>query len=92
MGHVSGGGEVLNADEVLARAKRLCEALEKVRASVVLVSNEVGWGIVPENDLARLYRDLLGGVNRLVAKVADRVLLLVAGYPVVVKDATGGAQ
>jgi adenosylcobinamide kinase/adenosylcobinamide-phosphate guanylyltransferase len=50
------------------------------------VSNEVGSGIVPESDAGRLYRDLLGGVNQRVAAVADKVLLLVAGYPLTVKS------
>jgi adenosylcobinamide kinase/adenosylcobinamide-phosphate guanylyltransferase len=75
---------------IFARAARLCETLRQATSSVVLVSNEVGSGIVPDNDAARLYRDLLGGVNRQVAAVADRVLLLVAGYPLTVKDQTVG--
>jgi adenosylcobinamide kinase/adenosylcobinamide-phosphate guanylyltransferase len=79
-----------DSNRILTRAARLCDALRQVTSSVVLVSNEVGSGIVPENDAARLYRDLLGGANRQVASVADRVLLLVAGYPLTVKDATAG--
>lgn len=73
---------------IFARAAQLCEALRKVPASVILVSNEVGSGIVPENNVARLYRDLLGGVNQQVASVADKILLLVAGYPFTVKDSS----
>lgn len=76
---------------IFARAAQLCEALRKVSASVILVSNEVGSGIVPENKAARLYRDLLGGVNQQVAASADKVVLLVAGYPLTVKDSTAGA-
>jgi adenosylcobinamide kinase / adenosylcobinamide-phosphate guanylyltransferase len=76
---------------IFARAAQLCEALRKVTASVILVSNEVGYGIVPDNDAARLYRDLLGGVNQQVAAVADKVVLLVAGYPLTVKDSVAGA-
>ncbi len=79
-----------DGERIFARAARLCHALRQVTSSVVLVSNEVGSGIVPENDAGRLYRDLLGGVNQQVAAVADRVLLLVAGYPVTVKDSTVG--
>jgi adenosylcobinamide kinase/adenosylcobinamide-phosphate guanylyltransferase len=78
-----------DADRIFARAARLCTALRQVTSSVVLVSNEVGSGIVPESEAGRLYRDLLGGVNQQVAAVADRVLLLVAGYPLTVKDSTG---
>jgi adenosylcobinamide kinase/adenosylcobinamide-phosphate guanylyltransferase len=77
-----------DCDRIFARAARLCEALTQVSSSVVLVSNEVGSGIVPASDAGRLYRDLLGGVNQRVAAVADNVLLLVAGYPLAVKGST----
>lgn len=72
---------------IMAHADRLCEVLRSTPASVVLVSNEVGSGLVPDNEVGRLYRDLLGEVNQRVARVADKVLLLVAGYPLVVKPA-----
>ena len=52
---------------------------------VVLVANEVGLGIVPENALARRFRDAAGRLNQRLATVADRVVLLVAGIPVKVK-------
>ena len=52
---------------------------------IVFVSNEVGLGIVPENALARRFRDLQGRLNREVARVADRVTLVVAGLEVAVK-------
>ena len=52
---------------------------------VILVSNEVGAGIVPENALARLYRDEAGRVNQQVAAAADRVIWMVAGIPVTIK-------
>jgi adenosylcobinamide kinase/adenosylcobinamide-phosphate guanylyltransferase len=45
----------------------------------VVVSDEVGWGSVPENQLARRFRDLLGWTNQKVATVADTVVLMVAG-------------
>jgi adenosylcobinamide kinase/adenosylcobinamide-phosphate guanylyltransferase len=78
--------EESDVERIFARAERLCEALRQVTSSVVLVSNEVGSGIVPMSDDGRLYRDLLGGVNQRVAAVADKVLLMVAGYPLTVKD------
>ncbi|MBW2099918.1 MAG: bifunctional adenosylcobinamide kinase/adenosylcobinamide-phosphate guanylyltransferase, partial [Deltaproteobacteria bacterium] len=52
---------------------------------VVLVSNEVGTGIVPENKLARGFRDAAGFVNQRVAACADRVIWMVAGIPVPIK-------
>jgi len=54
-------------------------------ADWVVISNEVGLGIVPDNALARQYRDALGVVNRLMADAADRVILMVAGIPVAIR-------
>ena len=53
--------------------------------SVVLVTNEVGSGIVPDNALARRFRDAQGRLNQRMAALADRVVLVVAGMPLVVK-------
>jgi adenosylcobinamide kinase/adenosylcobinamide-phosphate guanylyltransferase len=61
-------------------------ALSGRPAPVVLVSNEVGFGIVPDNELARRFRDLQGRLNQRMAARADRVVLMVAGLPIVVKD------
>lgn len=55
-------------------------------SELIIVSNEVGMGIVPDNSLARAYRDLLGTVNRKLAEAADEVFLLVAGLPVEIKS------
>src|SRR5262249_31933782 len=55
------------------------------RAPIVAVANEVGCGIVPDNALARHFRDLQGSLNQRVAAIADRVVLMVAGLPLVVK-------
>jgi adenosylcobinamide kinase/adenosylcobinamide-phosphate guanylyltransferase len=66
-----------------------CAALEKTLAKPkgpwFVVANEVGLGIVPENALARRFRDAAGRLNQRVAAEADRVLLMVAGLPVQVK-------
>jgi adenosylcobinamide kinase/adenosylcobinamide-phosphate guanylyltransferase len=61
------------------------DAVRATRASVVLVSNEVGSGVVPPFKSGRLYRDLLGELNQQVARVASDVVLLVAGIPMVIK-------
>jgi adenosylcobinamide kinase/adenosylcobinamide-phosphate guanylyltransferase len=63
----------------------LISAVKSAAGPVILVSNEVGTGIVPENRLARLYRDMVGKVNQTVAACADRVILTVAGIPVTIK-------
>jgi adenosylcobinamide kinase/adenosylcobinamide-phosphate guanylyltransferase len=61
------------------------DAIAATHASVFLVSNEVGSGVVPAFKSGRLYRDLLGEVNQQVARVASHVVLLVAGIPVPIK-------
>jgi adenosylcobinamide kinase/adenosylcobinamide-phosphate guanylyltransferase len=63
----------------------LVRSLGKADCPVVIVSNEVGTGIVPENKLARQYRDLVGSVNQAIARQANRVVWVVAGIPVTVK-------
>lgn len=60
-------------------------ALDAAPRPVVLVSNEVGLGIVPDNALARAFRDEAGRLNQRLARRAERVLFLVAGLPMVVK-------
>lgn len=72
--------------DVEAEIATLAAALERVGGAVILVSNEVGLGIVPENALARRFRDLQGRLNREVARVAERVTLVVAGLEVAVKQ------
>ena len=64
---------------------QLTATLEKAPGSIVLVSNEIGTGIVPENKLARHYRDLIGLANQAVAKTAGKVIWMVAGIPVTIK-------
>ena len=66
-------------------AARLVETLGAQASPVVLVTNEVGAGIVPENHLARIFRDAAGHLNQQVAKVADEVTLAVCGLPMKVK-------
>jgi adenosylcobinamide kinase / adenosylcobinamide-phosphate guanylyltransferase len=68
-----------------SRVEALCEALRTVQCAVVVVSNEVGSGVVPEYPLGRRYRDLLGEINQRVARVADDVVLMVAGLPLALK-------
>ncbi|MBW4028190.1 MAG: bifunctional adenosylcobinamide kinase/adenosylcobinamide-phosphate guanylyltransferase [Acidobacteria bacterium] len=74
-------------DEGAARQRmtELCAAIENARCDVVLVSNEVGSGVVPAYALGRQFRDALGELNQMVAAVADDVVLLVAGLPLALK-------
>jgi adenosylcobinamide kinase/adenosylcobinamide-phosphate guanylyltransferase len=65
--------------------KKLKHALSGVQCPVVMVSNEVGMGIVPDNKLARQFRDLAGALNQDLAACSDRVAWVVAGIPVFIK-------
>ncbi|MEK9281967.1 MULTISPECIES: bifunctional adenosylcobinamide kinase/adenosylcobinamide-phosphate guanylyltransferase [unclassified Bradyrhizobium] len=64
---------------------RLAEALPRLKSPVVLVSNEVGLGIVPDNALARAFRDAAGIMNQAIAAIADEVEFVVAGLPMKLK-------
>ena len=63
----------------------VCDAIRTAEASVIVVSNEVGSGVVPPYRSGRAYRDFLGQMNQKVAQIADRVILMVAGMPMTVK-------
>lgn len=76
---------MLSDADWLAEATRLTASLATQRAPVLFVTNEVGAGIVPENKLARDFRDAAGRLNQIVADACDGVILCVAGYPVRVK-------
>lgn len=73
------------AAPLLAEVERLLAALERIEAPLFLVSNELGQGIVPENRLGRLFRDLAGEANQRVAAAADEAWLLVSGLPLRLK-------
>jgi len=77
--------ENYDSEQILDLVQSLTHSVSSVTCPVILVSNEVGTGIVPENKLARLYRDLVGSTNQAVAACADQVVWTVAGIPVVIK-------
>lgn len=76
-------------DDIEAKIKadmiRLVEAFRKTALTVYLVTNEIGSGIVPENRLARLFRDIAGRINQYLGQEADEVFLVVSGIPVKIK-------
>jgi adenosylcobinamide kinase/adenosylcobinamide-phosphate guanylyltransferase len=74
--------------EFAARSvEELVETLARLDFHVVLVTNEVGWSIVPDNPLARQFCDLAGWANQQIAAAVDEVILTVAGVPMIVKKA-----
>ena len=78
-------GEVFAETEIRSDVDRLLRAVGTYPGTVILVTNEVGMGIVPENALARHYRDLVGTCNRLIAAAADEVVLVSCGLPLFLK-------
>jgi adenosylcobinamide kinase/adenosylcobinamide-phosphate guanylyltransferase len=74
--------------DVTAEAEALGRCLVRLPGPVVLVSSEVGLGIVPGTELGRLFRDHAGRLNQTVARIADRVVFVAAGLPLVLKDNT----
>jgi adenosylcobinamide kinase / adenosylcobinamide-phosphate guanylyltransferase len=77
-------------EQLQSHIDHLCSALSSAPCSVILVSNEVGSGVVPAYELGRRFRDLVGEINQRVASVADTVLLLVAGLPFPLKGSIPG--
>ncbi len=73
--------------ELTAEVDELVDCINHINASFIIVTNEVGTGLVPTNRLGRLYRDLLGKANQMLAERADKIYLMVAGIPVQIKPA-----
>lgn len=77
--------EGLSDDAIIERAKELFSACAKSPSNVIAVSNEVGLGIVPDNALARRFRDIAGLVNQEAAKAASEVWFVASGIPLRMK-------
>lgn len=86
-------GEAATSEEaeaaVLAEVHAIAKACERSQATYIVVSNEVGLGLVPPYPLGRLYRDLLGRANQVLAARADSVYFMLAGMPMQLKPAPG---
>ena len=82
---------MLAGHDLAAETANLLAALAACAAPVVVVSNEVGWGIVPDNALARRFRDAQGRLNQQMAAQADLVVGVMAGLPFALKGRLPGA-
>jgi len=71
--------------DIESETDALISMLPEIETPVVMVSNEVGLGIVPDNALARAFRDEAGRMNQRLAEVADRVIFIAAGLPLIMK-------
>ncbi|HET6719847.1 MAG TPA: bifunctional adenosylcobinamide kinase/adenosylcobinamide-phosphate guanylyltransferase, partial [Rhodocyclaceae bacterium] len=78
-------GEPVACPLLSGQQEALLDALTSLPGPVVLVSNEVGWGIVPMGALSRLFVDEQGRLNQRIAALADRVTLVAAGLPLQLK-------
>ena len=74
-------------DDIGAEIERLCDSVRALSGPVVLVSNEVGLGIVPVTPLGRDFRDWQGRLNQRMAEACDAVVFIAAGLPIVLKPA-----
>ncbi len=79
------GGNNACEEHIDNRFNALKEAVTGCKANMFIVTNEVGLGIVPSHKVARLYRELLGRLNQIIASIVDEVYFVVAGMPLLVK-------
>lgn len=76
----------ISEDNMIAKCARLKNVCAEFDGNIIFVINEVGMGIVPDNPLSRIFRDLSGRCSQSVAKFADRVVLVSCGIPLTLKD------
>jgi len=81
-------GDETKDTKIKKEVKAIAGALSKSKATAILVSNDVGSGIVPANALARRFRDILGSANQMMASAADEVIFMQSGIPVKIKSKT----
>ncbi len=77
--------EGVNEEIILQEIKKIVDIMLQVNYTIIVVSNEVGGGIVPDNKLGRRFRDIIGLANQVIAKSAYQVYLIVSGIPIKLK-------
>jgi adenosylcobinamide kinase/adenosylcobinamide-phosphate guanylyltransferase len=75
----------MNDPEIIDEINRLIDTIKQSQTSLILVSNEVGMGIVPADPLSRRFRDLSGMMNQRMAEIMDTVIFMVSGIPIFLK-------
>jgi adenosylcobinamide kinase/adenosylcobinamide-phosphate guanylyltransferase len=88
--HERAGDAVLDDPAIFPEVGAFLRRLEDPPCHLVVVSNELGWGVVPATPLGRAFRDLAGRVNEEVARRSDRVVLMVCGRPLELAGGRGG--
>ncbi len=73
-------------DSILEPCQKLIQVMQKSNFTTILVTNEIGLGIVPENACTRLFRDCAGQISQQIAHIADEVIFVVAGLPLYIKN------
>jgi len=78
-------GDGLNDEEILKMADNLSMKIDSLKLNFIIVTNELGMGIVPDNPLGRRFRDIAGKVNQIIAAISNEVYFMVSGIPVKIK-------
>jgi len=78
-------GEYLSEEAIGTRCREVLDVCDDLPGTVIFVTNEVGMGIVPENPASRLYRDIAGRCNQIIAGRADSVIFMISGLPINIK-------
>ena len=81
-----GQAQEVTEDDIARLCADVLSVCAELPGDVIFIANEVGMGIVPDNSLSRRYRDLAGRCNQIMAAGADRVILMVCGLPLEIKN------
>ncbi|MBN1412592.1 MAG: bifunctional adenosylcobinamide kinase/adenosylcobinamide-phosphate guanylyltransferase [Spirochaetales bacterium] len=78
--------DTLTEDDISLRIKEVMSAAGQTKSLIIIISNEVGLGIVPDNALSRKFRDLSGRANQVAASASDELIFMVSGHPLYLKQ------
>ncbi len=76
---------LIDEDKILGNIKKMLESAKRFHGTIIIISNELGMGIVPENRMTRDFRDIAGRTNQMIAEMADKVYVCFSGIPVQIK-------